>query len=722
MIAFFYDLIHTLPVCMTVILAFHESFHTEESTPSFMIATILACCFCALFYHLKSRGRILLGGILASLFLCMLFVLKWDWFSQRNWILGVILICCLGFVLEIAAGKYKMVRIATATIAFCVLIIRMIGKYETNKAVFCMLLFYLLISIAELIEIYWTKEGQIDFRKHIVHILPFFIPIFALILIVRIPEKPYDWKFFKNMINDVRTGYEAMLQTILPDQGWDVDEQMGFSDRGVINGSIQSNPYRVFTVSSDSERDYRLYLGGKTFDTFDGRQWIKTDDSSIDFQSFDRLELYHAIMQNDADHMYDYIQTARLHITYDGIRTQHLFVPPKSLPDHPIERLTQRGGDLILPGRQKAEYSVKYYRMNRDHPRFRQLLMNRHAITESEWNRAISAQKGFSAEAYNYQTYQQYRDVIYQIYLKPVTLSERAMSHLIDLFADSENDLEKLEKIEQMLSNMRYSRFPGDLPDSVDTDAAFIDYLLFELPEGFCTHFATAFVLLARSQGIPARYVQGYSVLSKARSFEVQSDRAHAWPEVYLDGIGWIAFEPTPGFKTAVSWSMDGDESLILDRNAEEESHEIEEEESNEKTEEGLVGFRTLRLPLLFIIGFLILFFLIDQGYRRFRYYRMNDREKVLALCQKNMRMLRYAGMKLQTGETLSEFTVRYDLPQALSSFIRIYEQVLYGFETSNSKEVPIMEEISKECRRFAIQTIINRIRLRKRHIGMSLD
>ena len=83
----------------------------------------------------------------------------------------------------------------------------------------------------------------------------------------------------------------------------------------------------------------------------------------------------------------------------------------------------------------------------------------------------------------------------------------------------------------------------------------FVEYFLFESHEGYCAHFASAAVLMLRYLGVPARYATGYSVSASEFSgmaggeyMAVARDRqAHAWAEVYLDGVGWIPVEVTPG-------------------------------------------------------------------------------------------------------------------------------------------------------------------------------
>ncbi|QWW19684.1 transglutaminase domain-containing protein [Schaalia sp. 19OD2882] len=65
---------------------------------------------------------------------------------------------------------------------------------------------------------------------------------------------------------------------------------------------------------------------------------------------------------------------------------------------------------------------------------------------------------------------------------------------------------------------------------------------------GYCVHFASTFAVMARTLGIPSRVAVGYA--SRAASgpwTSVVGRDLHAWPEIHVDGAGWVAFEPTPG-------------------------------------------------------------------------------------------------------------------------------------------------------------------------------
>lgn len=85
--------------------------------------------------------------------------------------------------------------------------------------------------------------------------------------------------------------------------------------------------------------------------------------------------------------------------------------------------------------------------------------------------------------------------------------------------------------------------------DRSDTDAI-RDFL--ETKQGYCIHFATTMALMARQLGIPARVAVGFTAGTPDGSgtWAVGLHDAHSWPELYFQGVGWVAFEPTPGVRT----------------------------------------------------------------------------------------------------------------------------------------------------------------------------
>ncbi len=131
-----------------------------------------------------------------------------------------------------------------------------------------------------------------------------------------------------------------------------------------------------------------------------------------------------------------------------------------------------------------------------------------------------------------------------------------AYASILDSFsaetADAAETIAFLQELrETVCGSMTYTLAPGRTPPTED----FVEHFLLQNNKGYCMHYATAGVMLARMAGIPARYCEGYMVdlaestsLKKtddAYTLEILDSNAHAWMEVYIAGWGWIPFEFT---------------------------------------------------------------------------------------------------------------------------------------------------------------------------------
>lgn len=717
MIPFLYDIIYTVPLCLAAAAVFFPFLDTGKVT-SCLIAAVLGIVF-ALFYHMKTRGRIILAGICAALAAGLVFARRTDKLDVNPKIFALVLISMGCFVLVKAAGQYIRIKAAVAALALVLLAYLTVNDIKPEKITVVSAMFFILVSLAEIIQVFWKKEGDTDAKKHIVCVFPFILSVMLIPMIASFPEKPYDWKFFKDLAGSIRNGYEIVISSVFSDRGWDAGDIMGFSDKAVIGGRVQGRPYKALSVSTDSYNDHRLYLGGRSFDTFNGRGWEKNDDSVTDYGGFDLIETYAAANKAYPDNVSGLLRKIRMHIVYEGVRTKYVFTPEKCIPSG-NDHMTVAGGDLCFPASKRADYFIDYYRQNRDCEEFIRMLKEGQPLSEKDWQQALFALGNTFESGYSYTDYLGYKERIKEIYCGNITLSDRTNALLDDILEGTESDYEKLERIEKYLSGFTYTRQPGELPENISTAADFTDYLLFEKKEGFCTHFATAFVLLARSQGIPARYIQGYSTLSSSTRFEVLTDRAHAWPEAYIEGKGWISFEPTPGFARERGWgsAQAAKESIhtvyAVYPEEDRENMPVGDEKAGAEGRRilSMIG-RRLLLSLVFFAGFIILFVLSDLAVKKYRFGKMNDREKILTLCRRNMRLLKRAGFAQKPGETLAEFSARAgrEVPPDILSFIGIYEKLLYSKNEETPGDICLSEQCGRECSRFVRSYYAKRIR-----------
>ena len=126
---------------------------------------------------------------------------------------------------------------------------------------------------------------------------------------------------------------------------------------------------------------------------------------------------------------------------------------------------------------------------------------------------------------------------------QPITSGERGAG------AIPQDRLSRVLRLRNWLQSMQYSLEVVDVPEGQD----FVEHVL-TTQRGYCVYYASALAVMARSLGIPARYVEGFAIggeregsVRLANEMTVTNRSAHAWTEVYLDEIGWIPVDGTPG-------------------------------------------------------------------------------------------------------------------------------------------------------------------------------
>jgi transglutaminase-like putative cysteine protease len=159
-----------------------------------------------------------------------------------------------------------------------------------------------------------------------------------------------------------------------------------------------------------------------------------------------------------------------------------------------------------------------------------------------------------------------YPEWVTERYLQlPEGISDRTLALAQAIAEDLENPYDIADAITEYLrDNIEYNTLIPSRPNNVDP----IDWFLFDIKEGFCNYYATAQVILLRSLGIPTRMAVGYAQgemtlgpeyievpadqfeflqddLLDIEYFTVRQKDAHAWPEVFFPGVGWVEFEPT---------------------------------------------------------------------------------------------------------------------------------------------------------------------------------
>ncbi len=116
---------------------------------------------------------------------------------------------------------------------------------------------------------------------------------------------------------------------------------------------------------------------------------------------------------------------------------------------------------------------------------------------------------------------------------------------------------EKALAIQAYLRTFTYSE-QAPVQDGYDGTGMDVLEKFLEKKSGYCIHFSAAMAVMARLVGIPSRIAVGFAPghptggtvavagVGSLPEYQVDARDAHAWPELYFEGLGWIPFEPTP--------------------------------------------------------------------------------------------------------------------------------------------------------------------------------
>ena len=125
----------------------------------------------------------------------------------------------------------------------------------------------------------------------------------------------------------------------------------------------------------------------------------------------------------------------------------------------------------------------------------------------------------------------------------PASTPDRVARRTANLVGADATRYEAARRIQQWLQTNREYSLEVEKPSGNIADS-----FLFEMDAGYCTYYATTMVTMLRSQGVPARFVVGYTTGEQVGDdrYRVRGLNSHAWVQVYFPDVGWVRFDPTP--------------------------------------------------------------------------------------------------------------------------------------------------------------------------------
>lgn len=618
------------------------------------------------------------------------------------------------YLLQLILEHFPPLRKILSGTILAALLLCMLLKYSLSHPGFVFCFWYLILTLLEEIQRKWMKNGKHHQKLYMVRIMPFCIAYLIFMLLAPASEEPYQWQWVKDLYRQAREYAILCSEGIL--RGGNEDFSFsGFSGDGKLAGGLQDSHRHVLTVQGSRELVTNIYLTGKVYDSFDGTAWQQNFTEDENDRFLDALETVYAVSLYD-DLPENYIAYASLNIKYEHFSSGYLFAPLKTLKISDCSYTNY--GDCLLfeePKGYGTSYSIYYTQLNLNEPAFYRMAETGQKPDESVWNELAGkyTSKGFPRPTV--QELEEHRIRIQENYTEQPVLSRETEAYLQQITLGAETDLQKLLAIESELSTYTYTKNPGQLPGNVTDPGAFLDYFLLENRQGYCSYFATAFVLLARAEGLPARYVEGFCIPAASdKSTTVYTEMAHAWPEVYLEGVGWIPFEPTPGYEELryTPWQLKQKSALSSPPAeepdfSEEDASDPGELPTGEDSRPAPVSrpWPDVMLCILLLCLAAAAFWMAEYHLRRRHYRRMSREQRLHLQVGLNLWLLSKLGFTRNDAETLQEFRLRLPLPCA---FISCYEEILYG-DRPVTEEMP--EEIYSE-RKHLLALVKNKRRL----------
>jgi transglutaminase-like putative cysteine protease len=137
-------------------------------------------------------------------------------------------------------------------------------------------------------------------------------------------------------------------------------------------------------------------------------------------------------------------------------------------------------------------------------------------------------------------------DEVQQRFTSVPPLAPEVIDQVAEVTAGATTPYERARRIQEFLTD-RDNGFRYSLATEQGTSGDdLVDFL--RLRRGYCEQYAAAMAVMARAAGVPARLALGYTAGSVQDDGTrlITSDDAHAWVEVYFEGLGWVPFDPTP--------------------------------------------------------------------------------------------------------------------------------------------------------------------------------
>ncbi|MCL2820317.1 MAG: transglutaminase-like domain-containing protein, partial [Oscillospiraceae bacterium] len=521
-----------------------------------------------------------------------------------------------------------------------------------------------------------NKHGETD-KKITVRMQIVAIPVAILTVLLAFLITPQDTRYWQSrtlvtFINDVNYLLRGSFNNwpeITPNFSM---YNLGFqSETDRLGGPVELNNQTLLIVTGPGN----VLLKGRVFDVYTGTNWeVGKPDGDIRFDSIllrryrreafgqdrplggRRTEEFYREISKEIELSITHA-TSQYHSLFTTGRVRGINFSPQLI--NPVAFFNMRS-EVYMHQRMPMGHGI-YLRTrvwDRSKPDFENIFLELEAVAAEESD-------------------SRYDDILERYTVLPIDFPYIIRDIAAHITENDDTAFSKVMSIVKWLNeNMEYSLDVEEVPEDMD----FTEHFL-ETGTGYCVYYATALAVMARSEGIPSRYVIGFALEDRGygSSSIATGETAHAWVEIYFKGIGWVEIDP-------LSWNSE--EPLNSGETAEAPPEQPQTPPSVPETppltpdEEAPLGdiiqeiqeeriyIYLIVIPIVII--FMILFWNMLIRYLMGRKYRQYSMEKIISKANENyprlkliyddiMKQLSLLDMVPLPGETLLMFSNRTD-------------------------------------------------------------
>ncbi|HWS30439.1 MAG TPA: transglutaminase-like domain-containing protein [Clostridia bacterium] len=507
------------------------------------------------------------------------------------------------------------------------------------------------------------ESGERVFAQFLPAFAVLFTPLIVLGSLFLSPVEDGVWRAerFANLIDDLQDAAEGGSSSYATFKLKDI----GFAPLGDrLGGDIQLDDTIVMTVITS----FPVRLGGAVYNAYNGKTWYDTGSNSYRFESMVWGSKRRAAFFTDAPSGGDEAKKLYRKMTTDiELTVNYMLKGNTFFSAGQVSRLKNTssfGSEIYFTSQGEINAS-----------RIRRSLY--YVLDTTVFGRGT---KDFDNNMLLLETLTSHSgdplyDAVCATYLQlPDTLPESVYETARSITEGQSSPYQKARAIEKWLrENCTYTLTPGTPPEDED----FVAYFL-GTRKGYCVYYASAMAVLARCEGLPARFVTGYAIKrnemypNSPNSYVATNATAHAWTEVYFKGIGWVVFDPT-------AWDFQEAVPFTERQEPEQTPHQVavtptvEEVQQQPSISHPLTSQEKAALALALILLFLLVLLLFlrmalllspaETTYKLlYRKYRGRMPEMLDACYVKLTRQAVFLDLNLHSEDTVTAFARRLDV------------------------------------------------------------